>query len=220
MAIWNALLLGFNLLPVYPLDGGQIVQSLLWFVIGQAKSLLIVSVMGLAVAAVAIVVAISWQQYWWVVMAVFVAIRAWSGFQQAKLLARMAEIRRNADAACPHCHMRPPVGDYWPCDRCRNRFDLFANGGVCPNCQAMFPVVPCPDCQRKARRRTGIGLPSGNPLHNRPSSSTLEGRKAAANRSTNMDQSRRSFLKSSLEAAAAITIAGTKSSGRVLAPTM
>src|SRR3954464_5576779 len=40
-------LLAFNILPIYPLDGGQILQSLLWFVFGRARSLMIASAIGL-----------------------------------------------------------------------------------------------------------------------------------------------------------------------------
>src|SRR5689334_3328198 len=36
----NAGLLIFNILPIYPLDGGQILRSLLWFVLGRARSLM------------------------------------------------------------------------------------------------------------------------------------------------------------------------------------
>src|SRR5207237_4241911 len=47
LATINLILLIFNMLPVYPLDGGQIVMALLWFLIGQAHALMVVSIMGI-----------------------------------------------------------------------------------------------------------------------------------------------------------------------------
>jgi len=40
-------LFAFNILPIYPLDGGQILRSLLWFVLGRARSLMVATVLGL-----------------------------------------------------------------------------------------------------------------------------------------------------------------------------
>ena len=46
--IWfiNLVLLIFNILPIYPLDGGKILYSLLWFVLGRARSLMVATVIG------------------------------------------------------------------------------------------------------------------------------------------------------------------------------
>src|SRR5579863_8932292 len=46
--VWwiNIGLLIFNMMPVYPLDGGQILRSLLWFPFGRANSLLVATIIG------------------------------------------------------------------------------------------------------------------------------------------------------------------------------
>lgn len=50
----NKWLLIFNLLPIYPLDGGQILRSLLWFKLGRARSLQVAATIGLIGIAVGV----------------------------------------------------------------------------------------------------------------------------------------------------------------------
>ena len=83
----NIVILCFNLLPIYPLDGGQIVQSILWFFLGRATSLRIVAIMGVVAAAVGVVVAASYREYWLVVVALFIGWQSFHGYRVARYLA-------------------------------------------------------------------------------------------------------------------------------------
>jgi Zn-dependent protease len=87
VAIINFGLLVFNLLPVYPLDGGQILYSLLWFVLGRVRALRVSCVLGLLAAAAAFVLALSHQDVWLIILAVFVGLQAINGLAQARMLA-------------------------------------------------------------------------------------------------------------------------------------
>ena len=84
----NLGLLIFNMLPVYPLDGGQILQSLLWFGIGRAKSLLVVTIIG-ALAGVALVIYGLMRGDWWVALiGGFILMQCKAGFEQSRLIAQ------------------------------------------------------------------------------------------------------------------------------------
>jgi Zn-dependent protease len=142
----DLILLIFNLLPIYPLDGGQILQSLLWFVAGYARSLMIAASIGLVGVAALILFAIRQQAWWLGFMCVLVVLYCWSGLQRARALSRLAAAPKHPGLACPACREAPPLGAFWICGQCQNRFDVFASGAVCPNCGAQVAAVPCVTC--------------------------------------------------------------------------
>jgi Zn-dependent protease len=86
----NLGLLIFNLLPIYPLDGGQILRSLLWFVLGRARSLKVVAALGL-VGALGLIVAAFWFHPLWIgLISLYLVMNCWTGLQQAQILSRSA----------------------------------------------------------------------------------------------------------------------------------
>lgn len=89
LRIVNFALLIFNMLPVYPLDGGQILRSLLWYPFGEIHSLQIASVIGLIGGCALGVLGLAMRSLWTAVMAFFLVSRAVAGWQEARLLVRL-----------------------------------------------------------------------------------------------------------------------------------
>jgi Zn-dependent protease len=142
----DLILLAFNLLPIYPLDGGQMFRSLLWFIIGRGRSLMVATVLGLIGVAGFVVLAVYYHEVWFGILSVYLLLNCWSGLQHARMLLKMAKMRRRHGISCPQCQQAPPLGEFWKCGKCGQAFDTFATNAVCPSCSTQFSLTRCLDC--------------------------------------------------------------------------
>ena len=175
LALINTVLLFFNLLPIYPLDGGQILRSVLWFPFGRASSLFATSIIGFISLAGLIILAVCTIPIWlghvtfftpiWLgLISFFILMNCWGGLKQAQVLARVAKIPRREGFACPSCQTAPPLGELWRCSQCQQPFDTFLTQATCPHCNAQYPLTQCLDCG--TRHNISDWIKPGSPTHN------------------------------------------------------
>ncbi len=152
--IWwiNLTLLVFNMLPIYPLDGGQIFRSLLWFVLGPVRSLMVATIVGfigiacLAALAILSIFLVPGSGIWLLAICVFIFLNCFQGFKHAREMLRMAKAPRYEGYHCPLCKTAPPVGEFWSCGKCRKKFDAIATQLACPHCGTQYERIACFQC--------------------------------------------------------------------------
>jgi Zn-dependent protease len=144
VAATNGMLLIFNMLPFYPLDGGQILRSLLWFITGRGLSLIIASIIGI-IGAVLVGLLSFVFDFWFAIMGFFIGMRSWAGYREGMVLYQIEHGPRHPNAFCPFCREHPPQAPLWSCP-CGSRFDTFQTGGNCPACGRTYQTTMCPFC--------------------------------------------------------------------------
>jgi len=104
----NLGLLFFNLLPIYPLDGGQILRSVLWFPLGQIRSLFVATGLGFVGGGALALYALSQQSIWIGIMSFFLLSQALAGWRHAQYM-KLEEEQARVAAAAPPLPTEKPV---------------------------------------------------------------------------------------------------------------
>ena len=94
----NALLFLFNMIPAYPLDGGQILQAILWYFLPRREAVRYSSAVGLVFGAVMVLVGLAGHQnpelgralpitpLWLAILGAFITFEAYRTFRTATIL--------------------------------------------------------------------------------------------------------------------------------------
>jgi Zn-dependent protease len=143
----NVGMLIFNLLPIWPLDGGRLVQSAMNGWMGIARSYLVSGMLGIFFATVGMVMFMHVGNYLAasvLVALIFVcmSILLWA----MNMLAAESHWGLNRSVACPECGSNPFNAPTVTCDQCGARCNLFSNNSRCWNCDYPGRDVICQFC--------------------------------------------------------------------------
>jgi Zn-dependent protease len=149
MLTWfNLAMIVFNMLPVYPLDGGRLLHAVLWKCFGYVPGLRIAAGVGVCAGAALLSLAIAERAFWLGMTAAFISLGALAGLYRAELVSRLLRAKCRRDKRCPNCGTAPPKGPFWRCARCMKQFDLFDPSEACPKGDGHVSNMPCLACGR------------------------------------------------------------------------
>jgi len=163
----DGILFAFNILPIYPLDGGKILWSLLWFPLGRAKSLLVSVVVGMIGIVGLFGLALYTESVWNILMCVYLLFSCWVVCNRRGCCSSGRRCRGGRDSYA-QLQGGSALGALWRCGKCSQAFDTFETRGKCPNCEAQYPITMCGECRRQypmqeweVRNVVNIGLVNG-----------------------------------------------------------
>lgn len=150
LAMYNTAFLIFNLAPIYPLDGGQILQALAWYASSRATSLRLCGILGMIFGSAFACFLLLSRLYGLAIYAAFLVGQSWNALRRGRELAKWEALPRYDDLRCPECLTAPPIGVQTSCDHCEAIFHPFEEDAYCTECGDDQGVFHCVHCEHVA----------------------------------------------------------------------